>query len=89
MPIKIERIGFKQQAEALLMFDSRSWLDQVQADTLVISSSEDIMFPPELGKKMADQIQKAKYIELSGGHAVHVEQSSKLTSLITDFIRPN
>lgn len=85
----IERIGFKQQAEALLMFDSRSWLDQVKADTLVISSSDDIMFPPELGNTMAEQIPKAKYIELSGGHAVHVEQSSKLTSLITDFIRPN
>lgn len=79
-------LGLCHQIDALMAFDSTSWLSEIDTPMLVISSKEDIMFPSEIGRKMAEQLPNVSYVEIPGGHAAHVEQAPRLIELIRDYI---
>ena len=83
---KLCSIGLRRQIESLLIFDSEKWLGNLDVKTLVISSADDIMFPPEKGEQMAKKIKCARYVIIEGGHASPMERAPQLVTLIKDFL---
>jgi class 3 adenylate cyclase len=55
----------------LIETDVRAVLPTVRVPTLVVQHSDNLMFPPEQGKYIADQIPGAKYTELPGRNMYH------------------
>ncbi len=51
--------------------DVRALLPTVRVPTLVLHHTDDPLFPPELGKHVADRISGAKYVELPGRNVFH------------------
>jgi class 3 adenylate cyclase len=73
---RYERLAASPRTHALMMplaseLDVRAVLPTIRVPTLVIQHAEDVMFPPEWGKDIADRIAGAKYVELPGRDAVH------------------
>lgn len=74
-------------ANALADFDFRLELKNVKAETLVISGKHDGLNPPYEGKKIADLIPGARYVEFeNSGHAPGIEETEKYISLINNFL---
>jgi class 3 adenylate cyclase len=73
---RYERLAASPRTHALVMplaseLDVRAVLPTVRVPTLVIQHANDVMFPPEWGKDIADRIPDAKYVEIPGRNAVH------------------
>jgi class 3 adenylate cyclase/pimeloyl-ACP methyl ester carboxylesterase len=51
--------------------DVRALLPTVRVPTLVVHHTDDLLFPPEWGKDVADRISGAKYVELPGRNIFH------------------
>lgn len=76
-------------ADALANFDFRPKLENVKAETLVISGKHDELNPPHEGKEIADLIPGAKFVEFeNSGHAPGIEETEKYMNLISDFLNP-
>ncbi|TQS75392.1 alpha/beta fold hydrolase [Ornithinibacillus gellani] len=74
-------------ADALADFDFRNELNQVTAETLVISGKYDGLNPPAQGKEIADHIPHAHfYLFEQSGHAPNIEEPERFLALITDFL---
>ncbi|WP_373414983.1 alpha/beta fold hydrolase [Ensifer aridi] len=62
------------------------YLDQLQAQTLIIWSKNDPTVPPERGLMLAKLIKKSDFHLLSdAGHSVHIDQSEAVNRLIRHF----
>jgi class 3 adenylate cyclase len=73
---RYERLAASPRTHALVMplaveLDVRAVLPTIRVPTLVIQHADDVMFPPEWGKDVADRISGAKYVEIPGRNAVH------------------
>jgi class 3 adenylate cyclase len=73
---RYERLAASPRTHALVMplaseLDVRAVLPTIRVPTLVLHHADDVMFPPEWGKDVADRISGAKYVELLGRNAVH------------------
>jgi class 3 adenylate cyclase len=71
-----ERLAASPATVALTMplmaeMDVRAVLPTVHVPTLVLQHTGDVMIPPEWGKKVADEIPGAKYVELPGRNLYH------------------
>jgi pimeloyl-ACP methyl ester carboxylesterase len=75
----------ERQFNALLPFDSRKWIHQISAPTMVISAIEDIIATPEDGLALAKGIPNSQFITIPGAHSSPVEQSFKVNQLIEQF----
>ena len=51
--------------------DVRALLPSIRVPTLVLHHTDDLLFPPEWGKDLADRIPGAKYVELPGRNVIH------------------
>ena len=76
----------ERQFKALLPFDSRNWIKDIIAPTLVISAEEDIVALPEECKNLANGIPNAQLKLIPGGHSSPVEQVSRVNHLIQHFL---
>jgi len=65
-------------------------LKKIRANTLVISISSDILFPPEEGRLLADHIPQATFhlIDSLYGHDGFLLEFEQLGTLINDFLTP-
>lgn len=86
-PYPISEIGYRNQLHALLSFNSRPWISQIKAPTLVLGSDRDIIISEEHMKEMAGLIPKARYYNFEGaGHVPFLEQPERFHEVLSPFI---
>ncbi|MDD5627492.1 MAG: alpha/beta fold hydrolase [Elusimicrobia bacterium] len=79
--------AFRGQVRAIAEFDGSAGLSRIQAQTMVLSGAEDLLFPPEAGAELARRIFGARASSISGaGHAMHVERPEAFISMVSDFL---
>jgi pimeloyl-ACP methyl ester carboxylesterase len=75
-----------QQLSALRRFDATPRLGELAAiPTLVLSATEDIIFPPSCGKAIAMGIPSARYVEIPGtAHGVTIQSPETVNQLLLE-----
>jgi 3-oxoadipate enol-lactonase len=75
---------------ALMGFDLRSALKNIEVPTLLLSGSRDNNAPAPMIAKMASYIPFAKYVELDGvGHLANLERPEAFNAALDDFLKVN
>lgn len=68
---------------------SNDKLADVEAPTLVLHGTEDILLPPQNGEFIADQIPGAKLVMFEGcGHAFTAQKPREVLQTVLDFLKP-
>lgn len=79
--------GYAGQSAALIQFDSRSWVHQIKAPTLVLASDQDLVFSETMVQQLVEQIRDAYYYCFTEcGHLPHIEYPEKFSQVVQDFI---
>lgn len=82
--------AFRNQVDAIASFDCSASLCGVTAKTLVMSGKEDLLFPPEVSKSLADAIPGAAFSVLeNAAHSIHMEQPGAFTGRVLEFLLPS
>ncbi len=79
----------ERQFKALVPFDSRSWLKDINSPTLVIAAEEDIIALPDESKKLAQGLDNAQFKMIPGAHSSPVEQAHRVNELALHFLTSN
>ncbi|MFN8769939.1 MAG: alpha/beta fold hydrolase [Neisseriaceae bacterium] len=79
-------IDQKRQLDALIKTDLRGELAQINCDTLIISSNEDLLTPPFINKEIITFIKNSKLVNIPGGHVSPIEQPDILSQTILNFL---
>ena len=68
--------------------DADVWgvVGRIAAPTLVIRGTHDLSTPPAEGRKLAERIAGARYVELDAAHISNVEQAEQFTAELTGFL---
>ncbi len=61
--------------------DTWDELDRICVPTLVVHGADDAITPAANGRAMADRIRGAEYLEVPGGHGVHLEDPTVAAAL--------
>jgi len=73
-------------ALARLEMTASDW-GAIRAPTLVASGAHDFLWPPDIGRQVADLIPGAKFVTMEdAGHFPHLQAPETLTSLARDFL---
>lgn len=81
--------GYARCCEALAGFDTRSRLDEISAETLVVSATEDGSTPPDAVRQLADGIDGAKWVSIDGGaHLCNLQCPDEYNAALVDFLKP-
>ncbi|WP_067692744.1 alpha/beta fold hydrolase [Nocardia jejuensis] len=78
--------GRLRQIELANRLDVRDQLSRIQAPTLVIGCSRDVLISAEYSRGLTAAIPDATYAELEAGHIVMAEQPAELAKLIHGFL---
>lgn len=78
--------GTPEQAELAIGVDVRDDLAQIQAPTLVVSTTQDWFTSTRLHRELASGIPRARLVEITTGHLPMVERPQEWQQLITDFV---
>lgn len=65
--------------------DITAILPDISAETLIAACREDRMVPLAQAKLLFASIQNSRYIEISSGHAIHIEAPVEVVQLINQF----
>jgi 3-oxoadipate enol-lactonase len=80
-------IGYERQLGALKSFDSRPWLSEIKASTLIIAGDEDIIAPLAGAKEVQNGIgNNTQLVIIPAGHATPIEQPALVAREILNFI---
>ena len=83
----VPEASYRASMLALLGFDQRHALKDIQVPTLVLSGSRDKNAPAPMMAKMAGYIPEASYVELDGaGHLVNLEQPGAFNAALDRFL---
>jgi 3-oxoadipate enol-lactonase len=75
---------------ALMGFDLRGALKNIEVPTLLLSGSKDNNAPAPMMAKMASYVPSAKYVELEGvGHLANLERPEAFNVALDDFLKVN
>jgi len=76
--------------KALLTFDSRPWLHEIQIPSLVIGGKEDLVVPPHHQELLAEKIPhvKAKFFDRAG-HGLMFTHQNKFSDTVLQFLASN
>jgi 3-oxoadipate enol-lactonase len=78
---------YRRALEALVTFDRRANLPQIQVPTLVVAGEHDPNAPPAAMRKMADAIARSTYIQMKGvGHLQNLEAPEDFDGLLLNFL---
>lgn len=80
-------VGYQRQLEALKEFNSLPWVKEIKNPTLIIAGEKDILTPVEDSEVLAKHIAHSILEILPGGHPSSIEQETKFTSKVIDFLR--
>ena len=75
-----------RQLNALVKHDLRAEIGQINNDTLVISSQEDLLSPPFINIETANSIKNSKLITIPGGHVSLIEYPDIVAKTILDYL---
>ena len=79
--------AFRHQCEALSAFDGRADLDRIAPRALVFAGREDVLFPVDACRALADALPDAELVVLDGAaHAIHTEQPRAFVAAVADFL---
>jgi pimeloyl-ACP methyl ester carboxylesterase len=79
--------GYAQAARTLSQGNIFADLDGCDAPTLVVSGGEDIVTPPEGGRRIADALVNGRFVLLDGlGHLPYVEAPARFNTVLADFL---
>jgi 3-oxoadipate enol-lactonase len=78
--------GYVANCAAVRDFDARERVSSIQAATLIMSGSHDPATPPTDGRYLAEQISRARYVELQASHLSNVEASKPFTAELIQFL---
>ncbi|OGT49835.1 MAG: hypothetical protein A3F17_05035 [Gammaproteobacteria bacterium RIFCSPHIGHO2_12_FULL_41_15] len=80
--------GYKNQAAAMLTHDTREYLCQITAPTLVLTGAEDILVAPEVSKAIAALLPQATLeIMANTAHVSQVEQPRAFEQIVLHFLK--
>ncbi len=78
---------YRRALEALVTFDRRANLPQINVPTLVLAGEHDRNAPPAAVKKMAAEIPRSTYLEMRGvGHLQNLEAPDDFDALVLNFL---
>jgi pimeloyl-ACP methyl ester carboxylesterase len=79
--------GYAQAARTLSQGNIFADLKGCDAPTLVVSGGEDIVTPPEGGRRIADALVNGRFVLLEGlGHLPYVEAPQRFNTVLADFL---
>lgn len=86
-PYPQTKAGYQFQLQALLPFDSSSWINEINVPCLFIASDEDaICFPSQI-QFMAEQVKNSEYwVVQRSGHLPHIEYPQLFSDKVIDFL---
>lgn len=80
--------AFHAQLQAIGTFSCCDRLSQIQAPTLIITGSDDVLVPAGNARTLAERIPHAELVEIPGaGHAIHAECREQLNELSLAFFK--
>jgi 3-oxoadipate enol-lactonase len=80
--------SYLKTLEASVAQDRGAPLEKLEVPTLVITGDEDRVYPPELTRRMAKRIPRAKLAVLEAcGHLSNLEQPERFNEVLLDFLR--
>lgn len=78
---------YRAAMHALVGFDRRAWLANIDVPTLVLAGERDGNAPPAVMRRMAEKISGARYVELPGaGHLANLEQPDAFDGALRAFL---
>jgi 3-oxoadipate enol-lactonase len=76
--------------EASVAHDRAAPLEQIRVPTLVITGTEDQVYPPAMAHDIARRIPGAQLVEIEGaGHMSNLEQPERFNRALMDFLKEN
>jgi pimeloyl-ACP methyl ester carboxylesterase len=78
--------GTLRQIDLNLRLDIRDLLPRIEAETLVIGSTQDRMVPVSIPRDLHAAIRGSDYAEIDCGHVVLFEQPAEFTKLVREFL---
>jgi 3-oxoadipate enol-lactonase len=79
--------GWHAQAAAGAGFDALERLSRIQAPTLVVTGTEDVVVDPRNSELLAGGIPAARLERVSGGHLFFWEDPMQFVTLVKEFLR--
>jgi 3-oxoadipate enol-lactonase len=84
---RLHRESFLKTVRASVAEDRAAPLEKITAPTLVITSSEDRLYSPEIARAMARRIPHAELVEIEGaGHLSNLERPERFNDAILQFL---
>lgn len=78
--------GYAGACAAIRDMDQWDALPQIRRPTLVIAGAHDMATPAADGRRIAQSIAGAKYVELDAAHISNIEADAAFTAAISDFL---
>ena len=78
---------YRRALEALVTFDRRANLPNINVPTLLVAGEHDRNAPPAVMQKMADAIPRSSFIQMKGiGHLHNLEAPDEFDALLLNFL---
>ena len=78
--------GYIASCAAVRDMNQREAIRAIRQPTLVICGAHDVVTTPSEGRKMADAIAGARYVELDAAHISNIEAAERFTAELTGFL---
>ena len=78
--------GYVAACAAVRDMDQWDAVGRIASPTLVIAGTHDLSTPPAEGRKLAERVPGARYVELDAAHISNVEQAERFTAELTGFL---
>jgi 3-oxoadipate enol-lactonase len=83
----LHKDSYLKTLEASVTQDRGAPIERITRPTLVITSDEDRLYPPELARAMAQRIPGAELVEIRGaGHISNLEQPEQFNQAVLHFL---
>jgi pimeloyl-ACP methyl ester carboxylesterase len=83
----LDPAGWEAQAAAGATFDALERLGRIEAPTLVVTGTEDVVVDPRNSELLAERIPGARLERVPGGHLFFWEDPQRFLNLVKEFLR--
>ena len=78
-----------KQLIAAVKFKDPARLKNIKVPSLIVCGKEDRFVPPSHSKKLHDCIPGSLFVEINGGHELHMDSRDDLKQAIIDHVKRN